>query len=337
MNTDRAEGHQLRQAEAARDYLVFGVRGEWFAVEARLVRELVWLPELAPVEEAAACVVGVFDLRGRIVPVLDLSLRFGHAAQSYRAEDGVVVLALEQGDVGVVVNETRDVRSIVASQIQPPSRAPHRGHPLVAGETDLDGAIVMLLDPAEILPSAEGAAPAASRGELFPAAMRAVFHERALALRQPVVTAEAGGAALAVVTLDGEYYGIELEVVREFVDVAAVMPVPCAPAHILGAIGLRGEIIPLVDIRGLLRLAAGGTAGSKAALVQSDPVFVAVAVDNVMDVIFIAAAQIGPPPAAGAGAADYLKGVVSWNGHWVAVLDIKKALMSEALVVNEQV
>src|SRR5665811_2304944 len=64
-------------------YLIFGHRGARYGLNVRAVREIVWLPELSPIEELPPYIAGVFNLRGRIVPVMDLGLRFGHPREPY--------------------------------------------------------------------------------------------------------------------------------------------------------------------------------------------------------------------------------------------------------------
>ncbi len=66
-----------------RTLLIFDLDDARFGVDATLVRESVWLPKLTPVEEAPPYIVGIFSLRGQIVPVTDLNLRFGHPARPF--------------------------------------------------------------------------------------------------------------------------------------------------------------------------------------------------------------------------------------------------------------
>jgi len=62
-------------------FLVFGNSGSLFAVTAQAVREIFALPEITPLEESPPCVVGVINLRGEIVPVMDLESTFRPCAR----------------------------------------------------------------------------------------------------------------------------------------------------------------------------------------------------------------------------------------------------------------
>src|SRR5262249_34289721 len=81
-------------------------------------------------------------------------------------------------------------------------------------------------------------APSAAEGSFSPEATaeeRAIFRRRAQDLAPPMEQEESDGlASLAVVTLNGECYGIDLGLVREFAPLRSVTPVPCCPAHVVG-------------------------------------------------------------------------------------------------------
>ena len=89
-------------------HLIFTLRGGVYAVPASAVREILWLPELTPVEESPRYVAGVLNLRGRIVPVIDLNVRFGHAPRPYHLEDSVILFEWEDAIAGLIVNSVRD-------------------------------------------------------------------------------------------------------------------------------------------------------------------------------------------------------------------------------------
>ncbi|MDP2809747.1 MAG: chemotaxis protein CheW [Rhodocyclaceae bacterium] len=134
---------------ASRSLLIFDLDGARFGLDAVRVRESLWLPELTPVEEAPPWVAGLFSLRGQIMPVTDLRLRFGHPARRYRPSDQVVVLELDHLLMGLIVSEVLDVIEVSADAIQPPPQfdLEARGHVhLVAGEARVGDGLVAVLD-----------------------------------------------------------------------------------------------------------------------------------------------------------------------------------------------
>ena len=74
----------------ATPYLMVGFRDSRYALEAVAVREIVWLPRLEPIVEQPPHVRGIFNLRGRVVPVIDLGVRFGYGPSPAAAEHRVV-------------------------------------------------------------------------------------------------------------------------------------------------------------------------------------------------------------------------------------------------------
>ncbi len=71
------------------DCLLFTLNGARYGVGVERIYEILWLPELTSVAQAPHDVPGIFDLRGRIVTVLDLNQRLGYRAQRYRTDQRV--------------------------------------------------------------------------------------------------------------------------------------------------------------------------------------------------------------------------------------------------------
>ncbi len=119
-------------------FLIFSIQGSLFAIDAHVVQEILWLPELTPIEESPPYIVGVFNLRGKIVPVMDINVRFGHIPLRYHLADRVIVTEIEGRQTGIIVNEVHDVISIPSTDIEasplyPKSQIqnPKSSHPLL--------------------------------------------------------------------------------------------------------------------------------------------------------------------------------------------------------------
>ena len=142
-----------------RPLLIFNHDGALFGVDAAQVRESVWLPELTPVEEAPPWIVGLFSLRGQIIPVADLHLRFEHPARRYSTGDHVVVLETDRLPMGVIVSEVREVIDLPCDAIQSPPQFDAKisglTH-LVVGEARVGDDLVTLLDVSRLTQLPEG-------------------------------------------------------------------------------------------------------------------------------------------------------------------------------------
>ncbi|MDD5030435.1 MAG: chemotaxis protein CheW [Rhodoferax sp.] len=329
--------------------LIFDHDGARFAVNATQVRESVWLPELMPVEEAPPWIVGLFNLRGQIIPVIDLHLRFDHPARHYSTSDHVVVLETDHLPMGLIVSEVREVRELPCQAIQVPpqfgAQAPSPPH-LVSGEAHVGDELVTLLDVFRLTHLPEGSEfvqaqerPALSN-DFCPQAKpaeRALFRKRAIALRDAAVGEEGTRLGLAVVELGGEYFGIELSTVLEFCNIAELSPIPCCPPHILGAMSLRGELLTLIDPRIALNLPPAAR-GSKAVIALLDEHAVGIAVNQVHDAVYLRDEELHAPPVAlheMCGAS--ITGTAPYAGRMMTVLDLPVLLAREEWMVDENV
>lgn len=334
----------------ARQYLVFNYRSSLYAVNTLNVREIIWLPELAAIEEFPPHIVGVFNLRGRIVPVIDFDLLFGHPRHQYRTSDSVVIIEAENRLMGVIVSEVLDVKEIAAADIETPlveegGKTKPRHHYL-QGEAKSGDDIIMVLEAGALLKHAElaketeeGAEEVLSEHQFCPDASpkeKELFRERARSLRQSAGDGGMVGGRMpvAVAGMGGEYFGLDVGLVREFTDIRNVTPVPCCPPRIIGNMNLRGNIVTLVDIRGLLDIPADGPNASKAVITEVGETLLGIAVNEVFDVAYLRPSDLTAAPSASAG--KYVKGVASYGGGMMTVLDLRRIIEEGELTVNEE-
>ena len=319
-------------------------------METRAVREILPLPEILPLEDTPDDIVGVANLRGEIVPIMDLNRRFGHPSQSCRLDDCVVVLERSGSAVGMIVNEVQTVRDIAPEERAPLPAYGAEARPdsrFLTGLVKSGEQVVMLLHLENLLclsqslkeaPGAEGTLPDAFRSDPTPME-KAVLRERARELaRTPEGENQARLPPLAVVRLDEEFFGIPLQAVREFAELRNVTPVPCCPEHVVGQMNLRGDLITLVDVAGFLGLRPShGREGRKVVVVNDAELRAGVLVDELLDVL-------SPRAADGTTAlsttrlpgSEYLRGTAPYGSRMLSLLDLPALLRQDALLVNEK-
>ena len=133
----------------------FRVGQQSYALPISDVREIVRLPEITAVPQSPAHVAGVMNLRGRILPVVDLRKRFGHAPES-SLRNRVLVVALESKLIGLLVDAASEVLKIMPSEIEPsPELFGQSSERYVTGVAKHMGRLVILLDPGKLLPEPE--------------------------------------------------------------------------------------------------------------------------------------------------------------------------------------
>jgi len=105
-------------------YLTFRLENETFAVSVRKVREVLEYTPITKVPRTPEHLLGVINLRGTVVPVMDLGIKLGLGPRSVKDDTGIVVMEVTLGDetiiLGTVVDGVEEVLELTESEIQPP-------------------------------------------------------------------------------------------------------------------------------------------------------------------------------------------------------------------------
>jgi purine-binding chemotaxis protein CheW len=129
---------------------------ETFGLPIALVREIVRVPEITSVPNAPDYIEGVINLRGRIIPVVDLRKRFGEKITEPNKRNRIVVVELESRRIGLIVNSASEVLKIAPSEIETPHDVFQEGElNYITGVGKLKGRLVILLDLNKILQRGE--------------------------------------------------------------------------------------------------------------------------------------------------------------------------------------
>lgn len=138
---------------------------------------------------------------------------------------------------------------------------------------------------------------------------------------------EAGeeGEAVLVFLLAGERYAFPLSSVREVSRLRPITPLPGLPAAVLGAAGLRGEVLPIISLRQMLELAESPTtADSRLLIVQHEGTTAALLADQVEDIAALAPSAVTAPPAG--EALPFLQGIAHEGKRATRLLDLPRLL-----------
>jgi purine-binding chemotaxis protein CheW len=107
-----------------RQYLTFSVGGEIFAIGILNIKEIIEYGSVTEIPMMPVFIRGVINLRGAVVPVIDLSVRFGRPATQIARRTSIVIIEVREGevhqDIGIVVDAVHEVLEIPASEIEPP-------------------------------------------------------------------------------------------------------------------------------------------------------------------------------------------------------------------------
>jgi purine-binding chemotaxis protein CheW len=150
------EDTQKRQDTELMQLVTFSIDEEEFGVDILKVQEIIRTMEITKVPRAPAFVEGVINLRGKVIPIIDLRKRFGMAARDHDKNTRIIVIEISQMIVGFVVDSVSEVLRIPANLVEPPP-------PVVAGlEAEyisgvgkLEDRLLIMLDLNRLLSSEE--------------------------------------------------------------------------------------------------------------------------------------------------------------------------------------
>jgi len=158
-NTARA---RTDETEGLLQLVTFTIANEEFGLDILLVQEIIRIMDITKVPRAPEFVEGVINLRGKVIPIMDLRRRFGLGAKAHDNHTRIIVVELRTLIVGFVVDAVSEVLRIPASTVEPPP-------PLVSGIDSeyisgvgkLQDRLLILIDLYRLLSSGEETALAA--------------------------------------------------------------------------------------------------------------------------------------------------------------------------------
>jgi purine-binding chemotaxis protein CheW len=146
----------MNSAGAAGRYLSFQLSTELYAVPIQTVSEIVGMGEITPVPNTPAFVKGVLNLRGSIIPIVDLRLKFHMNPTEYNGETCIIVMEVEDRKVGVIVDTVQEVVDFKTDDVE---ATPDLGDPnrlrFIRGLGKRDNKVSILIDVAQVVSKAE--------------------------------------------------------------------------------------------------------------------------------------------------------------------------------------
>jgi purine-binding chemotaxis protein CheW len=142
---------------AENQYLTFSLDHEEYGVDILKVQEIKGYTATTRIPNAPHDVVGVLNLRGTIVPIVDLRHKFGLAAIEYNQFTAVVVMVVQKRVIGMIVDSVSEVMSIAAESIQPPPDFGGATSNMMQGIAKIGETLITLLDIDVVLAEDAGA------------------------------------------------------------------------------------------------------------------------------------------------------------------------------------
>lgn len=120
MDVDEMEQDRnlAEEEEAPRDqYLIFSVDNEYFGIDINYVTEIISLELITVIPDMPPYIRGVINLRGKLIPVMDVRLRFRKEAQEYTDRTCIIVVDIDHTSMGLIIDEVLEVMNIEENEI----------------------------------------------------------------------------------------------------------------------------------------------------------------------------------------------------------------------------
>lgn len=120
MAKEMEEALQVEEDTQKDKYLTFFLGKEDYGIEIRFVTEIIGIQAITEVPELPDYVKGIINLRGKIIPVMDVRLRFKKESREYNDRTCVIVIDIREISIGLIVDTVSEVLSIAEQDIVPP-------------------------------------------------------------------------------------------------------------------------------------------------------------------------------------------------------------------------
>ena len=144
-STDRESS--VSAATGTTQLVGFRLGNEEYGVEITKVREIMLMSEITQIPEMPAYIKGLINIRGTVIPVIDLRVRFGLVAGELTGESRTIVLSVDDKMIGVIVDAVTEVLRITHDQIAPPPpTVAGLGREYLTGLIKLEDRLLILLN-----------------------------------------------------------------------------------------------------------------------------------------------------------------------------------------------
>ncbi|MCS7215426.1 MAG: chemotaxis protein CheW [Thermodesulfovibrio sp.] len=291
MSEELALEVSLQEEEKINEYVTFIIEGEVFAINMSPVQEIIRVPNIVHVPKSPTALMGLANLRGSVLPVIDLREIFGVSKRVVDESSRIIVINLNQ-TFGILVDKVLSVISVEEFQIEDSSQI----QSIVKSEF-LKGVIkdsskqtmIMLIDLEKVI-----------QYEFSEVFKGDELHDQVSTIKRKEETEDlqAEERQLVSFTVEKEEYAIAIEDIQEIVQLPEhIIKVPNAESSVLGIINLRDRVLPLTSLRKIFNLEEKSLdETSRIVVLKLNEFSVGVVVDSVKEVLRIPNSLIEPIP-----------------------------------------
>lgn len=292
---------------------------EEFGLEIDKVKEIIRFPEIVKVPNVPDYVKGIISLRDKLMPIIDLRTKLDAGTGEITDSTRVVVADIDGALVGLTVDRVYEVIRVPVDTIFPPPQVVNSGNgERITGIARLENGkrIIMLMDLQDMVSQQ-------TMDELNKHQCQETTADRSFYME------EVDEEQMVVFRLAGEQFGVSIAQVQEINRLSKITKVPRAPRYVEGVVNLRGDVIPVIDLRKRFGL-EGKEYNQFTRIIVSDinKKKVGVIVDEVLEVLRISRRNIESAPEIVQDKKNqiYLEGIANLKERMIMMLNIENIL-----------
>jgi len=333
IESDAAQGQNTHGSRSGLDYktatavdelqiVSFLLGNEEFGLEIDKVKEIIRYPEIAKVPNVPNYIKGIISLRDRLMPIIDLRTRMEAGQEVITESTRIVVVDTDDTLMGLTVDRVFEVMRVPVNIIFPPPEViASEAGARITGIARLDDGqrIVMLMDLKELILSPtlqEIGQPDNKTGKV---------PEKSLLVE------EMNDEQMVVFRLAEEQFAVTVSQVQEINRLSRITKVPRAPEYVEGVVNLRGDVIPVIDLRKRFELATREYNQFNRIIVSDfDKKKVGIIVDEVLEVLRVPKKNVEPAPGIvqESNIQNFLEGLANLGERMIMMLDLKNILQA---------
>ena len=295
---------------------------EEYAIGIMQVKEIIRVPQIVKVPNCEAYIEGVVSIRNNLLPIINLRTYFEMEHMDISDHTRILVVDMGNFTAGIMVDKISEVLRVPKSIIQPPPKFSTQSVELLKGVAKLnDGKrMILMLEPSKLVSAEEISGISGIDGTYE-------RDEGAVGITRQALDEE----QLVAFKIDSEEYGVKIANVQEINRMTDVTKIPRAPYYIEGIVNLRGNVIPVLNLRKFFKLPEKQTTdATRIIIVDFEGKRTGIVVDSVSEVLRFEKTLIEEPPDVLSNGidSDYVEGVGKLEGgkRMILILDIGKVL-----------
>ena len=303
--------------------ITFNLDREWFALDVNDVKEIVVSHKFTKIPSAPKGIEGIINLRNLIVPVINLKTHYKIKASVQSAEASVIVVQQNNHLIGLLVDKVYEVIYIDRNQIN--------NKPGTVKEESIKGIIRISNKLHSIIDSQLMVSMYTKEimEDKIMSEMKDLNHS------QMLYGDEAAQNMKQFVSffIDEDEFAMDIKEVQEINKLSTITHVPRSPKFVEGVINLRGQIVPVINLRERFNISKKEyDRHTRIIIVKIDNKWVGLIVDYVSEVLRIPESAIKNTPSEAVGeGVEFVRGIAEVNGRLVIILDLKKVLTQDEI------